>query len=66
VGKHEGKSAFGRIRCRWETNISIDAKEKLECGDWNRVIQGSEKLLTVVKAVMNFRVALNAENFLNS
>jgi hypothetical protein len=44
----------------------MDAKETLECVDWNHVVQGSEKLLAVVKAVMNCRVALNAENFLNS
>jgi len=57
VGKPEGKSAFGRLGCRWETNISMDAKEKLECVDWNRVVQGREKLRAVVKAVMNYRVA---------
>lgn len=32
VGKHEGKSAFGRTRCRWETTISMDAKKIVVCG----------------------------------
>jgi hypothetical protein len=57
MGKTEGKSAFGRPRCRWETNISMDAKEKLERLDWNPVVEGREKWRDVVKAVMNCRVA---------
>lgn len=56
-GTHGGRSAFGRTRCRLETNISMDAKEKFECVDWNHVVQGREKWRSVVNAVMNGRVA---------
>jgi hypothetical protein len=56
VGRPEGKSAFGRPRCRLQPNIWIYGKEKLECVDLNRAVQGREKWRAVVKAAMNCQV----------
>jgi hypothetical protein len=38
VGNSEGKRPFGRPRCRWEDNITMDL-QKLECEgiDWTEL-----------------------------
>ena len=35
VGKPEGKRHLGRLRCRWEENITTDLREvDCDAGDW--------------------------------
>jgi len=57
VGKPEGKSPFGRLRCRWEDNIKMDLQE-VGCGvmDWTDLAQDRDRWRALVSAVMNFRV----------
>jgi hypothetical protein len=67
VGKPEGKRPLGRPRRGWEDNIKMDLQE-VGCGgvDWIELAQGRERWQTLVTAVMNLRVPLNAGNFLTS
>jgi len=61
VGKAEGKRLLGRPRRRWVDNIRMDLQE-VECGymDWIGLAQGRDRWRTLVSAVMNLRVPLNA------
>ena len=63
VGKPEGK----RPRRRWVGNIRTDLQE-VGCGyvDWIGLDHDRDRWLTLVSAVMNLRVPLNAGNFLTS
>ena len=67
VGKPEGKRPLGRPRRRWVDNIRMDLQE-VGCGyvDWIWLAQDTDRWRTLVSAVMNIRVALNAGNFLTS
>jgi hypothetical protein len=67
VGKPEGRRPLGRIRHRWEDNISMDLQE-VGCGvmDWIELAQDRNKWRALVSAVMNIRVPLNARNLLTS
>jgi hypothetical protein len=67
VGKPQGKRPVGRPRRRWEDNIKIDLQEVGRgCGDWMELAQGRDRWRALVSTVMNFRVPLNAGNFLSS
>ena len=67
MGKHEGKKPPGRPRRRWEDNIKMDLQEVGWGGmDLIDLAQDSDRWLTLVNAVMNLRVPLNAGNFLTS
>jgi hypothetical protein len=57
VGKPERKRPLGRPRCRWEDNIRMVLQE-VGCGgmDWIGLAQGRDRWLTILNAVMNFRV----------
>ena len=57
VGKLEGKRPLGRPRRRWVDNIRMDLYE-VGCGyvDWFGLGQDRNSWLTLVCAVMNFRV----------
>jgi hypothetical protein len=57
VGKPEGKRPLGRPRHRWEDNIMMDLQE-VGCGvmDWIELAQDSDRLRTLVNAVMILRV----------
>ena len=67
VGKSEGKRPLGRPSRRWEDNIKMDIEE-VGCGgmDWIDLGQERDTCRALVNAVMNFRVPLNARNFLTS
>ena len=67
VGKPEGRSPLGRPRRRWVDNIRMDFQEVgCEYMDWIGLAQDRDRWRTLVSAVMNFRVPLNAGNFLTS
>ena len=57
VGKPEGKRLLERPRHRWVDNTRMDVHEVV-CGnmDWIGLAQDRDKGLTLVSAVMNFRV----------
>jgi len=67
VGKPEGKRPLGRPRRRWVDNIIMDLQE-VGCGyvDWIGLAQDRDRWRTLVSAVLNLRVPLNAGNFLTS
>jgi len=67
VGKPEGKIPLGRPRGRWVDNIRMDLQE-VGCDyvDWIGLVQDRDRWRTLVSAVMNLRVPLNAGNFLTS
>ena len=67
VGKPEGKRPLGRPRRRWEDNIKMDLQEVGRgCGDWMELTQDRDRWRALESTVMNFRVPLNAGNFLIS
>ena len=67
VGKPKGKRPLGRLRRRWEDNIKMDLEEVGRgCGDWMQLAQDRDSWWSLVSTVMNFRVPLNAGNFLIS
>ena len=67
VGKPEGKRSLGRPRRRWEDNIKMDLQEVGRgCGDWMVLAQDRDRWRALVSTVMNFRIPLNAGNFLIS
>ena len=67
VGKPDGKRPLGRPRRRGEHNIKMGLQE-VRCGgmDWIDLAQDRDKWRTLVTAIMNLRVPLNAGNFLTS
>jgi hypothetical protein len=58
VGKPEGKRPMGRPRRRWMDNIRMDLQQ-VGCGymDWIGLAQDRDRCRTLVRAVMNLRVA---------
>jgi hypothetical protein len=64
VRKPEGRRPLGRPRRRWMDNIK---KDLLEIGvnvvDWIVLAQDRYRWRSLVKAVMNLRVPLNAGNY---
>jgi hypothetical protein len=65
VGKPEGKKPLGRPRHRWENNLKTDLQKVGWRGmDWIDLAQYNDRWRALVNVVMNFRVPLNAENFL--
>ena len=67
VGKRERKKPLGRPRRRWEDNIKMDLQE-VGWGyvDWIDLAQGRNRWRSLVNALMNLRVPLNAGSFLTS
>jgi hypothetical protein len=67
VGKPEGNRPLGRPRRRWKDYIKVNLQE-VGCEGMDRIdlAQGGDWWRALVKVVMNFRVPLNAGNFLTS
>jgi len=67
VGKPDGKRSLRRPRRRWLDNIRTYLPE-VGCGymDWIGLAQDRDRWRTLVSAVMNLWVPLNAGNFLTS
>ena len=57
MGKPEGRRPLGRPRRRWVDNIRTDIQE-VGCGYMDRIglAQDTDRLRTLVSAVMNLRV----------
>ena len=57
VGKSEGKRRLGRLRRRWENDITKDLQE-VECGvvDWVEMSQDKDRWRELVSVVMHFRI----------
>ena len=67
MGKPERKRPLGTPRRRWEDNSKLDLQEVRCAGmDWIDLAQDRDRWWALVTAVMNFRVPLNAGNFLTS
>jgi len=67
VGKPEGKGLLERPRSRREYNIKMDLQEVgCEGMDLLYLALDRDRWRTLVSAVMNLRVPLNARNFLTS
>ena len=67
VGKPEGKRPLGRPRRRCKDYIKMELHE-MECRgmEWLELAHDRDRWRTLVNAVMNLRVLLNAGNFLTS
>jgi hypothetical protein len=62
-----GKRPLGRPRYSWEDNIKMDLPEVGCVGmDLIELVQDRDRLRTLMNAVMNLRVQLNAGTFLTS
>ena len=67
MGKPEGGRPLGRPRRRWENNIKMNLQEVGRgFGDRMELAQDGDRWRALVSTVMNFRVPLNAGNFLIS
>jgi hypothetical protein len=58
VGRHEGKRACGRCRCRWEDNIRMDlGKWAKKMGDWMHLVaEDRDQWQALVNMVMTLLV----------
>jgi hypothetical protein len=55
--KPEGKTPFGRNRCRWEKNIILDLKETgWEDGDWINLAMDRVRWQALCKQLRTFRL----------
>jgi hypothetical protein len=67
VGKPEGKGLLGIRRRRWEGNIKMGLQEVgFGAMEWIYLVQDRDRWRTVVDAIKNPRVPLNAGNFLTN
>ena len=67
MGKPEGKIPLGKLWRRREDNIKMGLQEVGYGGmDWIDLAQDRDRWRTLVTAIMNLRVPLNAGNFLTS
>jgi hypothetical protein len=57
VGRPEGKSPLGRLRCMWEDNIKLDLREiGIDGTNWIQLVQDRVQWRACVNMVMNLRV----------
>jgi hypothetical protein len=57
VGKTEGKSPLGRLRCRWVDNIKMDLRERgWGSMDWIDLAQDRDQWRALVNPVLNLLV----------
>jgi hypothetical protein len=58
VVKPKGQIPFGGTSCRWKDNIEVGLTEiGWEGVDWTDLTQDTDKWRSLVKRLMNFRVA---------
>jgi hypothetical protein len=57
MGKPEGKTPMGRLRCRWEDNIKMNLQEVGGGSmDWIGLVHDRDRWRALVNAVINLRV----------
>ena len=64
VGKPEGKRPFGKLRHRWEDNITMNLQQVVGCGgmDWIELAQDRDRWRALTNVVMNLQAPSNVGN----
>jgi len=67
VGKPEGKRPLGKLRHRWEDNITMNLQQVVGCGgmDWIELAQDGDRWRALTNVVMNLQVPSNVGNLTN-
>jgi hypothetical protein len=65
VGKPEGNRQLSRPMHRWEGRKEYFKRTGWESMVWIKLTEDTDRMLTVLNAMMNRRVQQKAENFLN-
>jgi hypothetical protein len=67
VRRPEGRRPFGRPRCRWEDNISVELREiRCESVEWTHLAKDRNQWRSLVNRAMNLQVTQKAGKFLTS
>jgi hypothetical protein len=57
VGKPEGKTPLGTLRCRWVNTVKIELREtELDGIDWINLVQDRDQWRGFLNTIMNLHV----------